>query len=92
MCESAEDVLRELGGRHGVAEPDRSPYDAFDPGAEDLDALRERIAALLSPTPIPRDELVRQTGASAGAVAAALVELAVAERAELLPGGLVASA
>jgi len=48
--------------------------------------------ALLSPTPIPRDELVRALGAPAPAVFAALVELALAGRAQLLPGGLVAGA
>ena len=45
------------------------------------------MAALLSPTPTPRDELVRATGASAAMVAAALTELALAGRADLLPGG-----
>ena len=65
------------------AEPD---FDRDDAG------LRDRIAALLSPTPIPRDELVRATGAPAAAVAAALVELTLAGRAELLDGGLAASA
>jgi DNA processing protein len=93
LCEGAEDVLRELPEQAGMGEPERSPYDAFDPGPEaGLDALRQRIDDLLSPTPIPRDELVRQTGASAGAVAAVLVELAVAGRAELLSGGMVARA
>jgi DNA processing protein len=91
LCEGAEDVLRELSGRGAIREPDRTDYDPADlPADEGLDALRERIAELLSPTPIPRDELVRQTGAPASEVAAVLVELAVAERAELLPGGLVA--
>jgi DNA processing protein len=50
------------------------------------------IEALLSPTPTPRDDLVRITGAPAAAVYAALTELALAGRAELLFGGLVARA
>ena len=91
LCEGAEDVLRELKGRGRMREPEWPPYEAAEPGPEsELDALRERVDALLSPTPTPRDELVRATGASAGAVAAVLVELAVAGRAELLAGGLVA--
>ena len=49
-----------------------------------------QVAALLSPTPVSRDELVRATRAPTSAVMAALVELALAERAELLPGGMVA--
>jgi DNA processing protein len=58
-----------------------------DPG----EALRERIAALLSPTPVSRDELVRSSGAPAPLVFAALTELAIAGRAELMAGGLVAA-
>jgi DNA processing protein len=49
------------------------------------------LAALLSPTPTPRDELARALGAPPGAVAAALLELSLAGRALLLPGGLVSS-
>jgi DNA processing protein len=41
---------------------------------------------------VSRDELVRATGAPPAAVFAALVELSLAGRAELLPGGLVATA
>ena len=87
ICEGAEDVLRALEGLASVREP---PRDATPPGDVcdgDLAALRQRIAALLSPTPTPRDELVRATGASAAMVAAALTELALAGRADLLPGG-----
>ncbi len=90
LCEGVADVVRALEGLRNLSEP-ATPYDA-DPSFEDAsDALRETIAALLSPTPVSRDELVRITGASAGAVAGALVELALAGRAELLPGGLVSA-
>ena len=54
----------------------------FDP------ALLERVAALLSPTPTPRDELARALGAPIAQVAGALLELSLTGRAELLPGGL----
>ncbi|HWW26598.1 MAG TPA: DNA-protecting protein DprA, partial [Caulobacter sp.] len=67
------------------------PYLAEDESADiDHDALRDEVARLLSPTPVSRDELVRATHAPTSAVMAALVELALAERAELLPGGMVA--
>jgi DNA processing protein len=91
VCESAEDVLRALDGLSGFREPDHGRY---VPGAADEpdDVLRERIADLLSPTAVSRDELVRATGAPAPLVFAALVELALAGRCELLPGGLVAAA
>lgn len=93
ICEGAEDVLRVLttmrtiadqGSYGGMEEPDALPSET------ELDALRERVAELLAFTPTPRDELVRATGAPTAHVLAVLAELAVAGRAELLPGGLVA--
>ncbi len=88
LCEGIEDVLRALEGRSDLREPAPPAYDPS--GYDEPDsALIERVAALLSPTPVPRDELARSVGAPAPAVYAALMELAVAGRAELLPGGLV---
>ena len=90
LCEGAEDVVRALEGLRGFREPERGYDDG--PGAEEPDdALRVQVAALLSPTPVSRDELVRATGAAPAAVFAALVELSLAGRAELLPGGMVAA-
>jgi DNA processing protein len=87
LCEGAEDVLRALEGLRGFREPERTPFRGAP--AEPDDALRERLADLLSPTPVSRDELVRAASAPASAVFAALMELALAGRAELLPGGMV---
>ena len=92
ICEGAEDVLRALEGLASVREPPRDATPSGDACDGDLEALRERIADLLSPTPIPRDEMIRATGASAAMVAAALTELALAGRADLLPGGLAVKA
>ncbi|MDB5493832.1 MAG: dprA protein [Phenylobacterium sp.] len=92
ICEGAEDVLRALEGLRSLGEPPADPFRPDGPGGEADAALRERVAALLSPTPVSRDELVRATGAPAPAVFAALVELALAGRAELMPGGMVATA
>ncbi|MFT4934107.1 MAG: DNA processing protein [Pseudoalteromonas distincta] len=90
LCEGAADVFRALETLGGVREPPCAYRGAGD--MTDSDAgLTETIAALLSPTPVSRDELVRATGREAGAVAAALVELALAGRAELLPGGMAAT-
>ncbi len=85
LCEGADDVMRTLDTLPGLGEPERAPPIPFtdEPSA----ALRERLAELLSPTPISRDELVRATGAPAGEVMAALLELSLAGRAELMPGG-----
>ncbi|MBI1199257.1 MAG: DNA-protecting protein DprA [Phenylobacterium sp.] len=90
ICEGAEDVLRALETLGGLREPGPPAFEA--PADEPDDALRERLAALLSPTPVSRDELVRAAAAPAPAVFAALVELSLAGRAELLPGGMVAAA
>jgi DNA processing protein len=91
LCEGAEDVIRALEGLRSLRDEGADPF-AAGAGGDPDDALRERVAALLSPTPVSRDELVRSTGAPAPAVFAALMELALAGRAELLPGGLVACA
>ncbi|WP_374655468.1 DNA-processing protein DprA [Phenylobacterium sp.] len=89
LCEGVDDVLRALEGGGGLHERER-PF-APPPAADsDVDAVRDQVAALLSPTAVSRDELVRATGAPVQVVMAALTELAVAGRAELLPGGLVA--
>ena len=92
LCEGVEDVLRAMAAPGALAEPPGDLYATPTAGAPHDPALVEQIAALLSPTPVARDELVRSTGAPTAAVAAALVELAVAGRADLLPGGLVAMA
>ncbi|PHY20379.1 DNA-processing protein DprA [Caulobacter sp. BP25] len=89
LCEGAEDVLRSLAGEARLRERDQA-YDAEPPSDLDPDALRERVAALLSPTPVPRNDLIRAVAAPASTVMAALVELSLAGRAELLDGGLVA--
>jgi len=90
LCESAEDVLRALESLRGFREPERESYSA--PSADPDCALRVQVATLLSPTPVSRDEIVRATGGSAPVVFAALVELSLAGRCELLPGGMVAAA
>lgn len=87
LCEGAEDVLRALESLRGFREPDPEPY---RPAVADTDpALCNRLAELLSPTPVSHDELVRASGAPAPSVFAALTELALAGRAELLPGGMI---
>jgi DNA processing protein len=91
ICEGAEDVLRALEGLRGFREPGPPPFASGEPPEPD-DALRAQVAALLSPTPVSRDEIVRATGAPPAAVYAALVELSLAGRCELQPGGMVALA
>ncbi|MBP7704276.1 MAG: DNA-processing protein DprA [Caulobacter sp.] len=89
VCEGAEDVLRvleALGGR-GVRERERTPWRG--PPDEPDEALRERVAALLSHTPTSRDDVVRAVGAPPPLVFAALVELSLAGRAVFGADGAV---
>ena len=90
LCEGLEDIERAFETFRAVREPDAALFDA---SADDpVDArLLERVAALLSPTPTPRDELARAIGLPMHVVAGALLELNLAGRCELLPGGLVAA-
>lgn len=86
LCEGVEDVRRGLETLRTLYEPVADDF-ASAPDETDADLI-ERIAALLSPTPTPRDELARACGAPAAHVASALLELSLAGRAMLLPGGL----
>ena len=90
LCEGIEDVERAFSTLRTLTEP--PPDRPFEGAPDDVDlALVERVAALLSPTPTPRDELARAVGAPIGAVAAALLELSLTGRATLLPGGLAST-
>ena len=88
LVEEAEDVRRVLDAGLGVAEPPSAYESRGDEPAPPEDAI-ERLAALLSPAPASLDQLARDLGLSVGQTAAAAVELAIAGRAEFLPGGFV---
>ena len=89
VCEGAEDVLRALEGPGGLRERERRPW--AGPADAPPDGLRDRVEALLSPTPVTIDDLVRAAGAPAPSVFAALVELSLAGVAVFGAGGTVAS-
>jgi DNA processing protein len=90
LTETAEDVLSQLQPAYqtsaglsplpGFAEA--PPPEAADDPAEACRA----VAELLSPSPTSVDDLVRRCQLSAGAVLAALVDLELTGRVELLPG------
>lgn len=93
LIENAQDVLDVIEGLRTRAflEPDH-PYapQSHEPVDEDqMDAAREQVRGLLSPSPVHMDELVRAAGLPAHMVAAALVELELADAAICLPGGMV---
>ncbi|MDQ1193008.1 DNA processing protein [Brevundimonas vesicularis] len=85
LCEGIEDIDRAFNTLRTLREPPADPM-RFDDDIDD--AFLDRVAALLSPTPTPRDEIVRALNAPVSQVAAALLELSLTGRADLLPGGL----
>ena len=66
-------------------EPDAAPLPAVEPAGDE----RARIVALLGPTPVPIDDLIRLSGSSPAAVRVVLLELELAGRLERHGGALV---
>jgi len=85
LCEGIEDIDRAFNTLRTLREPPADPM-RFDGDIDD--AFLDRVAALLSPTPTPRDEIARALNAPVSQVAAALLELSLTGRADLLSGGL----
>ena len=98
LIETAEDVIAvlEQTRRPSVEAPAGSHFEDEPLHPRQLDAeaesIRERVADLLSPSPVSRDDLVRATGAPARSVLAALVELELAGRAIVAADGSVCAA
>ncbi len=94
LAQSAQDVIDALQGRlpprvEETGEP-YTPPAAQAPNDHDVDAARPILLALLSPSPTPRDELIRQSGLPTAVCAASLLELELAGLIISLPGGAVA--
>ena len=72
----------------------RDDYDAlsdFDEGEGDGDqALAEQVVELLGPHPVEPDEIARQCGIAPSELSLVLLELDLAGRIDVLPGGLIA--
>ena len=96
MVTEAEDVLavlRPIIGRRGeqaFAEPHMSDGHGPTPPSEPSPDARARILALLGPTPVTIDDLIRLSGASVTVVQATLLELELAGRLKRQQGGRVA--
>jgi DNA processing protein len=86
LCEGIDDIRRAFETLRTLGEPDIYAPFQDDPGEVDAEFL-DRVAALLSPVPTPRDEIARALATPVSAVAAALLELSLVGRATLLPGG-----
>ncbi len=93
LVEGAEDVLRVLDPLPDLAEPERPAFaPATSPADEAPVELVGRVAELLSPTPSTVDDLARSAAAPIAQVLAAVMELSLAGKAEILPGGYVVAA
>jgi DNA processing protein len=81
-------VVEPILGRYAMSarEPDAEEPVASEPD----DRARARILALLGPTPVGLDDLVRLSSASPAIVRAVVLELELAGRIERQGGGLVA--
>lgn len=78
LCAGLDDVLRAIERPRGLFEP-APVYDVADVETSDQ-ALIDRVLGLVGPTPIARDDLIRLSRGSAGAVLGILLELSLAGR------------
>lgn len=92
LVTSAADVIENLKPMLGLSQPVVAREQEIVIPAEPSptgDELRERITGLLGSAPVTLDDLVRESGAKAGDVQVALLELELAGRIEHHGGGLV---
>jgi len=92
LIQTAADVLEAVGpiDRRMVREPAPAPI-PFSADAEASDGDRDGIAGLLGPTPVPVDELMRQSGRPPAVVQLVLLELELAGRVERHAGGRISA-
>jgi DNA processing protein len=84
------EVLGPILGRITALPASEPAHDPDAPSAEPAADERRRIIALLGPTPVEIDELIRQSGARPAVVRTVLLELEIAGRLERQAGGRVA--
>ncbi len=94
LIESAEDVMAVLETLRALEleEPSESFAPApFDPKQfeADIDAAKKRVMNLLSPTPTPRDDIIRASGLPVPIVTAALLEMELAGDANVEADGKI---
>lgn len=90
---SSSDVLDRMNQtwrpiQSAMFEPEPEALLAYEPEESD----RELVVSLLSPTPVDMDDLIRESGLPSGAVAALLLELALAGKVARHPNGAVSLA
>ena len=93
LIQTADDVIEALtpiDPRGALADPGSGGYRGA-PAADADDADRRAIADLLGPSPVPIDEIVRQSARPPAIVQTVLLELELAGRLERHAGGQVSS-
>jgi DNA processing protein len=78
-----------LHGKSGFTEPAQA-WDMAEPGAAELAKARRLVPGLVGVAPVAVDEIARHCQLSVAAIMAALLELELAGRVEILPGNRVA--
>jgi DNA processing protein len=92
LTETSDDVVAVLNAqRTGFRDPGGAPS-GTQFNDKEVDGIRAQLEELLGPAPVEIDELIRQIGADAPMVLAALLELELAGRLERHPGGKVSAA
>jgi DNA processing protein len=91
LIQNAEDVLETL--RPFAAPAVAEPRERYEPSGQDMSNVERRLVLdLLSPTPVPVDEIIRQSGLPPAAVQMTLLELELGGRLERHAGGKVSLA
>ena len=91
LVETAQDVAEALKATP-IARRTRAPTPLFDETHDaPIAGLAQKVAKLLSPTPVHLNDLARLVKEPVGAVAAVIMELELEGRAASLPGGYAAS-
>ena len=90
LTEGAADVIAVLEGmgKRPLAEerPEEAAPPPLEPTPSELEKARRLVLEALGPTPVPVDEILRQTHLSPAVVSMALLELELAGRLERHPG------
>jgi DNA processing protein len=93
LIQVAEDVMEAISPMRVRPFRQRElDYAAPGPPADADESARRTITDLLGPTPVPVDELIRQSGTSPATVHTVLLELELAGRLERHAGGKVSLA
>jgi DNA processing protein len=89
LIQNADDVVEAIRPYQGQVRSKATPYEHSADDAVDGDDVLASVEALLGPSPVPVDEIIRLSGAASGAVQMALLELDLAGRLDRHAGNRV---